>query len=119
MYKVTGRLTTSRHLSKLVKELKGIEFEGKPRYTFDSDLEQKIINETRFLGETPGKKEGFMKYVFEFLGRKYTIVVNLNKEQISFVPHEVSKLSLQNVDRCLKSHIASFFRDAASIPVVI
>lgn len=33
-----------------------------------------------------------MKYVFEFLGRKFTIVVNLNKEQISFVPHEVSKL---------------------------
>lgn len=119
MYKVTGRLATSRHLSKLIKELKGVEFEGKPRYTFDNALEQKIINETKFIGETPGKKEGFMKYIFEFLGRKYTIVVNLNKEQISFVPYEVSKLSLQNVDRCLKSHIASFFKDAASIPVAI
>lgn len=117
MYKITGRLATKSHVTKLVNELNKVEFEGKPRYSF-KDTES-IIDSASYKGATEGKSHYVKVHHFEFNGKKFTIMVNTTKERLMFVPTEVSELSLKNVDRVLKGHIASFAHDAASIPVML
>lgn len=116
MYKITSRLATKSHITKLVNELNKVEFEGKPRYTFaDTNA---IVSSASYKGSTEGKTPFIKIHHFEFLGKKFTIVVNTLKERLMFTPSEVSELSLKNVDRALKRHIASFAHDATAISVM-